>query len=93
MGSGGNGAAAGHRGGPPDLQQLLNRLPPATLADLHKGDAVLIVATQATGSKESMAINLYSGVDAILRAAPTGSEAMILGAWSLSAPSGDAGNQ
>jgi len=71
---------------------MLNRLPPATLADLHKGDAVLIVATQGTTSERSSVINLYSGVDAILRAAP-GSEAMLLGPWSLGAPSGDAGAQ
>ena len=91
-GPAGNGSSGGRRGGSADLQQMLNRLPPATLADLHKGDAVLIVATQGTSSERSSVINLYSGVDAILRAAP-GSEAMLLGPWSLGAPSGDAGAQ
>lgn len=82
-----NAAPGGRSGGAPDLQQMLYRLPAATLADLHQGDAVLIVATEG-----NTAINLYSGVDPILRAAPSGSEAMILGAWSLGAPSGDNGN-
>ena len=30
---------------PPDLQQAIGRMPAATLADLQKGDAVMIVAT------------------------------------------------
>jgi hypothetical protein len=30
----------------PDFQQMLNRMPAVTLSDLHKGDAVMIVATQ-----------------------------------------------
>src|ERR1700682_2940270 len=36
--------------GPPDLQRLLSRLPNSTLADLQKGDAVMIVSTEGTDS-------------------------------------------
>lgn len=77
-------------GGTPDLNQMLNRMPVVTLADLHKGDAVLIVATQGTASS-STAITLLSGVEPILQAAPSSSQAMMLTPWSLGgAPGGDA---
>ena len=81
-------------GGAPDFQQILNRMPTVALADLHKGDAVMLVATQGTPSSASTAITLLTGVEPILRAAPNGSQAMMLTPWSLGgAPGGDAGNQ
>lgn len=80
-----NGAA--RRGGG-DFQQFLNRMPPVALTDLHKGDAVLIVATQGA-TAGATAITLLSGVEPILQAAPN--EAMMLTPWSLGgAPSADA---
>jgi hypothetical protein len=75
-------------GGAPDFQQILNRMPAVTLTDLHKGDAVMIVATQGTPSGGATAITLLSGVEAILQAAPSGSQAMILSPWSLGSPGG-----
>jgi hypothetical protein len=79
------------QGGAPDLQQMLNRMPAVTLADLHKGDAVLIVTTQGTASGGGTAITLLSGVEPILQAAPNASQAMMLAPWSLGgAPGGDA---
>ena len=36
---------------------------------------------------------LLTGVEAILQAAPSGSQAMMLSPWSLGGPSGDAQNQ
>ena len=39
-GGGGMSGGAARQGGPPDLQQMLNRMPAVTIADLHKGDAV-----------------------------------------------------
>src|SRR6202166_1539466 len=43
--SGGGGMSAGgtRQRGAPDFQQMLSLMPPVTIADLHKGDAVLIV--------------------------------------------------
>ena len=80
------------QGGAPDFQQMLNRMPAVTIADLHKGDAVLIVTTQGTASGGGTAITLLSGVEPILQAAPNGSQAMMLAPWSLGgAPTGDAG--
>lgn len=71
-----------------DFQQMLNRMPAITLSELHKGDAVLIVATEGTGSS-STAITLLSGVEPILQAAPA-SQGMMLTPWSLGgAPGGE----
>lgn len=94
---GGMGAGMGgsmRSGGAPDFQQMLSRMPATTLNDLHKGDAVLVVATQGSDSGAT-AITLLSGVEPILQAAPNGSQAMMLTPWSLGgAPGGaDMGNQ
>jgi hypothetical protein len=87
--AGGGGMGGGMRqGGSHDFQQMLSSMPAVTLADLHKGDAVLIVATEGSAAG-STAITLLSGVEPILQAAP--SQAMMLTPWSLSgAPGGDA---
>jgi len=61
-----------------------NRVPRATLSDLQKGDAVMIVSTAGSGSGGVTAITLVSGVEPILQASPNGSgQSMILppGAW------------
>jgi len=79
-------------GGTPDFQQLVSRLPAVTLADLHKDDAVMIVATPGTGGSDVTAIMLLSGVEPILTASPNGAAALLSG-WNLSAPGGDAGPQ
>ena len=91
---GGMGGGGMRQGGAPDLQQMLSRMPAVALADLHKGDAVLIVATQGSGSGGGTAITLLSGVEPILQAVPNGSQAMMLAPWSLGgAPGGDASLQ
>jgi hypothetical protein len=88
--AGGGGAITGgvRPGGAPDFQQILNRMPAVALTDLHKGDAVMLVATQGTPSGGATAITLLSGVEAILQAAPSGSQAMMLSPWSLGSPAG-----
>jgi len=87
---GGNGAGA-RAGGAPDLQRLINRVPAGSLADLHKGDAVVILSTEGTASGPSTAIELVSGVEPILQAAPNAGQAMMLAPWSLGAPAADSG--
>ena len=80
-------------GGAPDFNSMLSRLPAVALADLHKGDAVMIVSTEGSGNSGT-AITLLSGVEPILTAAPSASQAMMLAPWSLGgAPGGDAGSQ
>jgi hypothetical protein len=87
----GGGPGGPRPGGAPDLQQILNRMPPATLADLQKGDAVMIVATQGTASGGVTAITLLSGVEAILASSASTSQAMFMSPWNLGggAPSGE----
>jgi hypothetical protein len=91
-GSAGGSGAGWHAGGggAPDFQQMLSRLPEAPLADLHKGDAVIILSTEGT-SGVGTAITLLSGVEPILRAAPNASSAALLTPWTMGAPAGDAG--
>jgi hypothetical protein len=75
--------------GPPDLQRLLSRLPNSTLADMQKGDAVMIVSTEGGDSGAVTAITLLAGVEAILTAAPNRSASSLLSPWSLGAPGGE----
>ena len=75
-----------------DLQQVLNRLPKATLADLQKGDAVMIVSTEGTASGGVTAITLLAGVEPILQASPTGAQAMTLSPWNIGGAGGEAGD-
>jgi hypothetical protein len=77
------------RGG--DLNQMLSRLPAAALADLHKGEAVMIVSTTGSAGRLPAAITLLGGVEPILTAAPSGKGTeSLLTPWSLaSAPGGD----
>ena len=80
-GAAGPGGGAGRGGG--DFQQMIARMPPATLSDLQKGDAVMVVATEGNGKDPVTVITLLGGVDAILRASPKGGQDMILSPWSL----------
>ena len=76
-----------HAGGG-DFQQILSRMPTLSLTDLHKGDALLIVATEGSAAGAT-AITMLSGVEPILQAAPS-SQAMMLTPWSLGgAPNGE----
>ena len=82
---------AGNRAGGGDFQQMLARMPAATLADLQKGDAVMVVSTQGTDKDAPAVVTLLAGVEAILRASPKGGQEMILSPWSLGGgePSGN----
>ena len=93
-GAGGfGGAGRNANGGAPDLQQMLSRMPAATLADLQKNDAVMVVATEEGSSGVPSVIILLGGVEPILEASPNTSASSILSPWSLSAaPGGEAGN-
>lgn len=92
-GPGGPGAdgAARERSAGSDLSQMLSRLPTETLAGLKVGDAVMIVATSPSSDTETpMAVTLLAGVDAILRASPSG-QTMTLSPWSLGGGEGGEG--
>jgi len=72
-------------GGPPDFQQMLNRMPTVNLNELSKGTAVMIVATEGTAESPSTVIILLSGVEPILTAASPVEASTILSPWNLSA--------
>ena len=94
-GPGGNPQAAGARpsgfgaggvgggGGRPDFQQIIRRMPSATIADLQKGDAVMIVTTSGAPDEPVTALTLLGGVEPILTAAPTQTSANLLSGWSM----------
>jgi hypothetical protein len=88
-GPGGNGPSNGPANGPPDFQRLLSHLPNSTLADLAKGDAVMIVSTEGANSDAVTAITLLAGVEAILTAAPNRSASSLLSPWSLGGLGGE----
>ena len=85
----GRGFGGGGRGGSGsgDLSQIIARSPAVTLADLQKGDEVMIVSTSGMGGGPVSAITLVAGVEPILEASPTAS--MNLPAWNVGG--GDAG--
>lgn len=70
----------GQRGG--DLSQMLQRTPPVQLSDLHKGDAVMIVATQGTPAAAT-AVTLLAGVEPLLTASPAANQSMFSASWTL----------
>ena len=76
-------------GGQVDLQQILSRMPAAALTDFQKGDAVMVVSTDS-GNSGVTAITLLGGVEPILAAAPSASQAMTLSPWSLGSSAADA---
>jgi len=87
--AGGTGGA-GRGGGATDLQQAIGRMPSATLSDLQKGDAVMIVATLGSKDAGVTAITLLGGVEPILVASPKDAASTILSPWSLSGGGGEA---
>jgi hypothetical protein len=90
-GSRGPGGGAGGNG-TPDIQRFLSRLPNSSLADLQKGDAVMIVSTEGGDSGTVTAITLLAGVDPILTAAPNRAATSLLSPWSLNPSGGSEGD-
>jgi len=74
QGQGGRGA-----GGGGDPQQMLSRAPAIQIADLKKGDAVMVVSTD--GTTDVTAITLLAGVEPLLEA-PAASQSL-LNNWSM----------
>jgi hypothetical protein len=93
-GSWANGGAGGARpAGGGDLQHRLEQTPTVKLDDLHKGDAIAVLSTEGTPSGGSTVLKLFSGVEPILQAAPSASQAMMLAPWSLGGAPGGEGAQ
>ena len=56
-------------GGAPDLQEMLERMPAATLAELKPGEMVIVSSTAGADPSRATAIALVTGVDALLQRA------------------------
>lgn len=88
------GAGGGQRpGGGSGFQRMLEQTPAVVLGDLHKGDVVAILATEGSASAGGTVIKLFSGVEPILTATPSASQAMMLSPWSLGGSPGGEGMQ
>lgn len=83
----GAGVGQGRRSGNGDLQQMLSHAPAIHLADLQKGDAVMLVSTQ--GTAEVTAVTLLAGVEPLLQA-PASTQNMLLSNWNMSSGGGEA---
>ena len=80
--------------GTADLQQMVGRLPAVKLADLQKGDAVMLVTTEGSAESPLNVITLLTGVEPILTAAPNGhGVATLLSPWNLGSSGGEAATE
>ncbi len=82
---GSSGEGAGHsRGAGFDLSRAMARFPAETVAGLHSGEAVLLVASSGSGSGSGLtAITLLSGVEPLLSARPAGAQPITLSPWNI----------
>lgn len=82
-------AGSAHAG--EDLSQMLQRAPAVQLSELHKGDAVMIVATEGTPGSAT-AVTLLAGVEPILTASPSASKSMFSASWNVGGGGGGEGS-
>lgn len=73
-----------------NISQMLQHTPAIQLADLHRGDAVMIVATQGTPGSLTVC-TLLAGVEPILSASPSAGQNLFSASWSLGGQGGGAG--
>ncbi len=80
--SGNGGPGSGPmRQGPPDLQRMLERTPPITLADLKPGDTIAVASTRGADPSRMTAITILAGIEPLLEA-QSGRQGS-LGSWNL----------
>jgi hypothetical protein len=82
-----NGSGEGGAGRRGDLQSMLSRAPAIHVADLKKGEAVMLVST--VGTRDVKAITLLAGVEPLLES-PAETQNMLLSNWSMSSGSAEA---
>lgn len=81
---GGRGFGGGRGpGGSGDLTQVLDRSPQLALAELKRGDAVIISGTKVPEGAPITAFSFVAGVEPFLAAAPRTAGQVNLGSWSL----------
>ena len=84
-GRGGRGGFGGRGRGNFDLQQILDRSPQLALADLKKGDAIILSSAKAADGSVVTAISIVAGVEPVLASAPRTAGQVNLGSWNLEA--------
>jgi len=87
-GAPGGGPGAGRGPGGPgagngDLQQILERMPQLSLAELKKGDAVIVSSSKGPDPSSVTAFAFVAGVEPFLAAAPRTAGQVNLGSWNL----------
>jgi hypothetical protein len=92
-GGGQSGGQGGGQGRGADIQQLLARSPSVTLKDLAKGNMVIVVATEGQAPDTATAITVVAGVEPMLQASTSGSQAMLSSAWNLGGGEGGGGGE
>jgi hypothetical protein len=85
------GGAGRTPGSGPDFQQVLARAPAITLKDLQKGNMVIVVATEGQTPGSATGITVVAGVEPMLQASTSGSQAMLSSAWNLGGGGGGEG--
>ena len=65
-GPGGGGPGGGGPGGPRNINDMLERLPTISIADVKVGDTIIVSSTQGVDPTRLTAISLVAGADALL---------------------------
>ncbi len=78
---GGSGRSTDQR--PRDLQSMIARLAPLSLAELKTGEAVIFSCTNSEDQSRVTAITLLAGVEPLLKPSSRGGLAFDLGSWNL----------
>jgi hypothetical protein len=84
-------AGAQAHGAGADFQQILARAPSITLKDLQKGNMVIVVATEGQTPESATAITVVAGVEPMLQASTSASQAMLSSSWNLGGGGGGEG--
>jgi hypothetical protein len=85
----GPGGSGGRGGG--DLKQMLDHLPAAQLADLKRGDAIMVSTTEGTDGTHLTGIMMLAGVEPLLTASPNSTRDIMSG-WNLGGGAAVEGN-
>jgi hypothetical protein len=63
------GPGGGMAGGPPDLTQMLERIPPVKLDELKPGESIVVSSTKGASAGQITAIMLVANADMLIRMA------------------------
>lgn len=79
----GEGQMAAQQGAGGGFSRVMAHATPIQLSDLHKGDAVMVVASKGSNNQPGTALTLLSGVAPMLRASRKASQSLFSSSWSL----------